>query len=401
MLGTPDDPLTWRNARLKDAAMVVATDADIPNTNATFTARQEAAQVPIVATAKELPSSEILPMAGATHLLRLDEMLGTFLARCVEAASNRAHIVGEFGPLLIAEAPAAGSGMVGRTVRESGLRESTGLILIGSWERGAFQPATPDLRIQRGMMLLFAGTREQIARYDRRLETPPTPRAPAIIVGAGRVGRATARALSRMGVDYRFVEKVADRSPEPDRTLVGDAADLRVMREAGLLRASTVIITGHDDDANIYLTVFCRRVRPDLQIIARATHERNVATLHRAGADFVMSYTTLAAGSVCNTLMSGNLLMVAEGVHAFRLQTPLPLHGVRLADSRIRENSGCLVIGIQDGATTIINPGADRLLEPKDELILVGTLQAEERFLARYPGSLIGARGGAALGGQH
>ena len=392
MLGAPDNPESWKLARVADAALVVATDADIPNTNAVFTARQESTHTPIVATAKELPSTEILPMAGATSILRLDEMLGNFLARCVDAGSTHTHVVGEFGPLLIAEATAASVGLVGRTVRESRLRETTGLTLIGGWLRGVYHPATPDLLISRGMMLIVAGSREQLADFDRRHSTPPIPSTPVVIVGAGRVGRATARSLAGMGFDYRFVEKFSDRSPDAERTIIGDAADLQTMRKAGFLKARTVVITSHEDDANIYLTVFCRRIRPDIQIIARATHARNVATLHRAGADFVMSYPTLAANALCSTLLGGDLLMVAEGVHAFRVKIPDKLHGVALATSRVRELTGCLVIGVQHGGATHINPGADHVFEPNHELILVGSIEAEERFLTVFSGARIGAR---------
>ncbi len=397
MLGYPDKPESWRLARINEAALVIATDADIPNTNAVFTARQESAHTPIAATAKELPSTEILPMAGATSILRLDEMLGNFLARCVEAGSSQTHIVGEFGPLLIAEATANSVGLVGRTVRESRLRETTGLTLIGGWLRGVYHPATPDLLISRGMMLIIAGSREQLAGFDRHHSTPPIPPTPVVIVGAGRVGRATARALTTMGFDHRFVEKLSERSSDADRTIFGDAADLQTMRQAGFLKARTVILTSREDDANIYLTVFCRRIRPDIQIIARATHARNVATLHRAGADFVMSYPTLAANALCSTLLGGDLLMVAEGVHAFRVKTPDKLHGVPLSKSRLHETTGCLVIGVQDGGTTHINPGPSHVFEPSHELILVGSIEAEERFLATYPGARIGARGTSIL----
>ena len=44
-------------------------------------------------------------------------------------------------------------------------------------------------------------------------------------------------------------------------------------------------VTTNDDATNIYLTIYCRRLRPNMQIISRSTMERNVTTLHRAGAD--------------------------------------------------------------------------------------------------------------------
>jgi K+/H+ antiporter YhaU regulatory subunit KhtT len=84
-------------------------------------------------------------------------------------------------------------------------------------------------------------------------------------------------------------------------------------------------------------------------------------------------------------------------VHAFRVKTPAKLHGIQLSHSRIRENTGCLVIGIQDQAATHINPGPQHVFEPNQELILVGSIEAEERFLHAYPGALIGARGASVL----
>ncbi|RRJ97970.1 potassium channel protein [Opitutaceae bacterium TAV4] len=426
MLGTPDEPATWTNARARHAALVLATGGDVANTNATFTVRQEAPDVPIIATAKDLPSCEILPMAGATHILRLDELLGSFLARCVESSAPRAHVVAEFGPLLIAEATASDAGLSGQKIRDCGLRARTGLMIIGCWSRGTFLPGSPDLLIQRDMMILLAGSRDQFQTFDRiqkgntrppapppappaapasepaSVTTPPSSAAPVIIVGAGRVGRATARTLDRLGINSKLIERLPTRIPDsgfdPERVVIGDAADMAVMRRAGMLRARTVVITSHDDDANIYLTVFCRRIRPDLQIIVRATHERNVATLHRAGADFVMAYTTIAVGTVCNFLTGGDLTMVAEGVHAFRVKTPKALHGKRLAESRLRESTGCFVVALQDGESTRITPGPDTLLEPHHELILVGGVSDEERFLTAFPGSRIGSRGSAAMG---
>jgi K+/H+ antiporter YhaU regulatory subunit KhtT len=89
--------------------------------------------------------------------------------------------------------------------------------------------------------------------------------------------------------------------------------------------------------------------------------------------------------------------MVAEGVHAFRVKTPSKLHGSRLAESRIHEHTGCLLIGVQDGGSTHINPGPQHVFEPGHELILVGSIEAEERFLTVYPGALIGARGSSVL----
>ena len=68
---------------------------------------------------------------------------------------------------------------------------------------------------------------------------------------------------------------------------------------------------------NIYLAVFCRRLNPDLRIVSRITHERNVEAIHRAGADFVLSYTTLGVESVMSLISGDPTVLLGEGVELF------------------------------------------------------------------------------------
>ena len=83
-----------------------------------------------------------------------------------------------------------------------------------------------------------------------------------------------------------------------------------VLKRAGIDEAPTTLVTTSDDAINIYLTIYCRRLRPDMQIISRATLERNVSTLHRAGADFVMSYASMGANTILNVLEKGDVVML-------------------------------------------------------------------------------------------
>jgi voltage-gated potassium channel len=386
MVGDTDDPETYRNVRVENACLVVATGTDVANTNIAFTTRQISDKPMIVATAKDIPSVEILPMAGANKVLRLDEMLGQFLARRADGAATRAHVVGEFGPLLIAEATAAGTDLVGKTLKTSGLRERARVIVVGGWERGVFRMASPEMEITPNLVLLLAGSKEQIEHFNKVFKVEHAVTNPVVIIGGGRVGRATGVALNRLGVDYRIIEKIPDRVTDPERVIVGDAADMKILRKAGILRARTVIITARSDEVNIYLTIYCRRLRPDIQIISRATLERNIGTLHRAGADFVMSYSSMGANAVFNVLTRDNVLMVAEGLNVFKVKTPASLAGKRLADSGIRSETGCNVVAFTAEEGMAINPSPDEVLKKDGEIILIGTAESEECFLAEHGG---------------
>jgi voltage-gated potassium channel len=114
------------------------------------------------------------------------------------------------------------------------------------------------------------------------------------------------------------------------------------------METPSVIVTTHDDDTNIYLTIYCRRLRPDIQIISRATRERNIATLQRAGADFVMSYASMGSNAIMNLLDKSSVLMVAEGLDVFRVKIPDELVGRTLAEARVREETDCTVVALEE-----------------------------------------------------
>ena len=83
-----------------------------------------------------------------------------------------------------------------------------------------------------------------------------------------------------------------------------------------------MLLTTNDDAMNIYLAVFCRRLNPELRIVSRITHERNLEAIHRAGADFVLSYTTLGVEAVMSLLHGYPPVLLGEGVELFSVPVP-------------------------------------------------------------------------------
>ncbi len=89
-----------------------------------------------------------------------------------------------------------------------------------------------------------------------------------------------------------------------------------------------MVITTHDDDVNVYLAIYCRLLRPDIQVIARANLDRNVSTLYRAGADAVLSYASTGADAIWNKLRPEHSLLLAEGLEVFRAPASPELVGL-------------------------------------------------------------------------
>lgn len=385
MVGELDDPDTYRRVRVDRAALVATTRADTTNTNVAFTVREISESVPVVATAAVEASVDILELAGCTRVLRLGQMLGQSLARRILGRDTKSHVIGEFGPLLIAEAAAANTPLAGRTLREIRLRDRANVSVVGLWDRGRFQIAGPDTRIAGTAVLVLAGSRAQLDAYDDLFRIYKASDAPVVIIGGGRVGRATGQSLEAEGIEFRIVERLPERIRDPARYIQGDAAELEVLHRAGIQQAPSVVITTHDDDTNVYLTIYCRRLRPDIQILGRVNLERNVSTLHRAGADFVLSYASMGAHAMFNLLQrSDTLLLLAEGLSVFRVPVPPSLAGRSIADSAIRQRTGCHVIAVARGGDLEINPDATRPLPAAGELIVIGDAESERQFLDRF-----------------
>ena len=382
MVGANDDPAAYQRLRIDNAALVVATNDDMTNTNIIFTIREKNPKIPIVTNADSDDSIDILTLAGATHTFQFMKMLGQSLARRILGVNTGANIVGEFDTLLIAEAPAMRTPLEGKALKESRLRETTGLTVVGIWDRGFFQIPRPATQISASSVLLLAGSADQINTYEKKLgfyhASPPL----VIIIGGGRVGRAAADVLEKRSIKYHIVEKNPKLIFSAKHYVQGSAADFQTLERAGIRQATSVIITTHNDSLNIYLTNYCRGLRPDIQIICRATMERNISTLHRAGADLVMSHATMAANTILNLLKPNDIVMLAEGLNIFRMPLHKNLQGKTLAETQIRKYTGCSVVAINADKQLIINPDPARPFQDGDEMILIGMDNSE--FLKYY-----------------
>ncbi|MEL7472498.1 MAG: NAD-binding protein, partial [Planctomycetota bacterium] len=386
VLGSLEEAQTYERVRATHAAMIAATGDDIANTNVAFTARQVAPEIPIIATAKNATSLEVMERAGATSVLVLGDMMGAALARCMVGGDAISHVVGAVDELLIAEANAHRTPLVGKTLRENRLSD-LGVSVLGLWNRGHYESATPDTVVTENAILLLAGSRQQLDNYDEQFVIYNISVDPVLILGGGRVGAAAARALETRGIGWRMVERDPDAATDLERTTIGDVADPATLRAAGIDQAPAVLVTTPDDALNVYTTIYCRAERPNIQIISRATLEQSVERLHRAGADFVFSYASMGATNLFNRMKRSHILPVAEGLDVFRVKTPASLDGATIMDCGVREQTGCTIVAVRDASGTLqINPRPNLTLETGKEMILVGNNESESRFMAKFAG---------------
>lgn len=387
-VGEPDDPDTYLNLRVENAALVVATNDDLTNTSISFTVRGLTAKVPIITNADNDHSLDILQFHENNRVFQFMKMLGNLLGERTWGLGRPINIISSFDKLHIAEISVVQTSLGGKFLVDSRVREKTGVTVVGFWEKGQFEIPGPQTRISSATVLLLAGTMEQLDRFEERFATSEisySPDALVLILGGGRVGLAAAETLERHGMAYKIIEKrPVLTAGKGDTFIQGDAADLEVLERAGIKEARTVIITTHNDAMNIYLTFYCRQLRPQIQIITRATNERSVSKLHMAGADLVLSYASMGANNIINLLNPEEITMFTEGLNIFSLSVPKTLVGKTLAQSNIRESTGCSVIALKTTEKLVVGPDPTLPLNGLNELILIGSTDSEQQFLELF-----------------
>lgn len=388
--GENDSRATYERLLAPAARLIVANCEDTTNTNITLTVREVAPHVHIAAVVEAEDSVDILQLSGATTVLPLKRQLGESLANRVDAGRAEAHVIGSFRSIQIAELPVRNTPLAGMRVRDTHLRERTGLSVVGLWERGKLQPAFPDTEIRADSVAVVAGTAPQIASLDALLARDGTT-APVLVIGAGKVGEAAARALKRKALVVYVLDHDAKAlgtlAADVDAVYAGDAADRELIERAGIHRVASVLLTTNDDAMNIYLAVYCRRLNAGLRIVSRITHERNVEAVHRAGADFVLSYTSLGVESIMSLVSGDAAVTLGEGVRLFELRVPPSLAGQPLSETGIGSRTGLSVVAVEEQETLTTQLTGETVLPPGGKLLMLGSDSQRQRFVGAFGGT--------------
>jgi voltage-gated potassium channel len=219
-----------------------------------------------------------------------------------------------------------------------------------------------------------------------------------VVCGWGRVGREVARFLAAAGEQVVVVDRDAGRLAEvPYPSVDGDATEDATLLEAGVDRAAALVAALDTDADNLYVTVSCRALRPELNIIARARNESSEPKLMRAGANRVVNPQQLGGDRMAAFVTQPHVvdfvdIVMHDGTLEFRLEELLvsptsPLAGSTLRAVRLHDQTGALVLAIRrpDGSFDT-NPSPEATIHPGDVLIGVGTapqLEALATFAAR------------------
>lgn len=362
-------------ARLSSARALFADVSDRVDASIVLAAREVAEDVPVVSVIEDPDTEAYHRLAGADHVLSPRSLLGESLAAKVTTAKrteiDEAVSIGE--QLQLVEISIRhGSDLARSTLADSGIRERSGVSVVGVWVHGEFYPApSPDMQLMEGSVLLVSGHADQLERLVDMTQSPLREfrAGKTVVVGYGQVGQSVVAALDDTGIPYTVV----DRADVEGVDVVGDATDPDTLEAASVEEAETVILALPDDTTTEFATLVVRDLAPDTQIIARVEKKANIKKTYRAGGDYVLSLAMVTGRmSESRLLEDRDVMSLNQQVEVVRERAPA-LAGKTIGGAAIRDKTGCTVLAIERGDEAITDIGPETRIEPGDEIVFVGT----------------------------
>jgi voltage-gated potassium channel len=206
-----------------------------------------------------------------------------------------------------------------------------------------------------------------------------------VVAGFGRMGSRTAEELAEDGVPFTVVERNDDAVAacrEAGYPYVhGDASEDEVLINAGIERASGLIVATDSDASNAFVIMSARALNPKLTIVTRVDEPSAEPKLLRAGADRVIDVYSLAGLRLAHTVLRpATIDFVSASLGQQRIasigEVPVPkdspLVGRSLRELALRSRIGVSVIALLRGGTLLANPEPDEALAPGDLMIVLG-----------------------------
>ena len=406
MVGNPESVETLRAANAEYAEALVADVDDETNPSVVLAAKLIDEELPVLSVVRDRRVADHHEYAGADRVIRARESFGKSLA--IRASGSYAQkfrnaVCVEGGVEVTELVIEDGCDLVGQTLAEAALFNTKGrqANVIAAWVGGKFliSPA-PDTPIRKNAILVVSGTLEDTDISGIHVIPSSPERASRVVIGGfGTVGKTVWSALEEVGIDTTVIDRNFDKGeygleiddepqldadiPNPIDT-IGDVTDEATLREVDLENADAIVLSLDRDIPTIYASILVEHLAPDVEIIARADESESISTLYQAGADFVLSLTTVTgeilASELLDLLGEQGGFLPASTEFEFTRTPGSAFGGYELIDIDLRNVTGCTVVAVERNNRLLTDIRGDFQIDDDDDLIIAGSKRAIEQF---------------------
>jgi len=208
-----------------------------------------------------------------------------------------------------------------------------------------------------------------------------------LICGFGRMGQEVCKELKREGRSFIVVDENEESIEKAWKlgytALRADPGLDQTLRDCNIEKAVGLAAASDNDAKNLLVVISARGLKKDLAIVARVSEEDAPEKFLRAGAGSVFLPYLTGGRRVAQMLVRPAVVGFIENVlhdesstgmlmENFTVEQGSGLEGKTLAETRIREQTGAYVVGLQreTGIVADLDPGT--VLEAGDTVIAIG-----------------------------
>ena len=215
----------------------------------------------------------------------------------------------------------------------------------------------------------------------------------AVIIGAGRAGRFTARELDKQEVQVKIFDTnrercrlIAAKLSGASMAINADGTNLELLQSEGVADADVMICLTGDDKLNLLLALMGRHMGVQKTIVKVDRYDY-IELMEKVGVDIVLSSRVLAASEVLAFVRRGGIVSVSllEGAKAEAIEVVVQagarVSGKKLMDAALPRE--CLVCGYVRGSDTFV-PNGHTVLEPGDRAIIIVKVKHSKNVLKYF-----------------
>lgn len=201
------------------------------------------------------------------------------------------------------------------------------------------------------------------------------------VIGLGRFGRNVALTLEEHGHNVLGIDENEDLvqaiSQELTQAVIMDATNIEALKAVDIMSFDTVIVAiGSNFEANLMTTVSLKELGVR-KVICKAPTQRQEQILLRVGADSVVrpereAGVRLAEALINPTMIERFALGKDTDYNIAEFDVPSCFGNQTLRQSNIRGRFGISILVIKRGEEVIVNPPPDAILQPTDDIVILG-----------------------------
>ena len=207
-----------------------------------------------------------------------------------------------------------------------------------------------------------------------------------LVAGLGLFGTSVAVTLQGLGYDVYALDSdesiVQDLSMQLPYVVCGDASDKKTLQSLPLEDVDVAVVAIGNVERNMMATMLLKELGIK-QVVSKAINSLHGAMLSKIGADKVIFAERDMGERLAHNLISAGVMDYIElssEISVMSLPIPTEFIGKNLIEADLRRRYDVNVVAIKRDWRTLVNPKAQEVFQPEDEIVVLGTHEGVKRM---------------------